>query len=519
VSSASHEGATSLSHREIMLVFSGLMLGMFLAALDQTVVATALPTIVGELGGVEDLSWVVTAYLLTSTVSTPLYGKMSDLHGRKIMFQVAIVVFLVGSVLSGMSRDLPQLIAFRAVQGAGAGGLIAMSLAIIGDIVSPRERGRYQGYLAAVFAVASVGGPLLGGLFTDHGWWRWIFYLNLPVGAIALVVTNTVLDLPFVRRRHAIDYVGSALLVAAVTMLLLVTAWGGTEFAWTSPVILGLVGGAAALIVLFVAQERRAAEPVLPLSLFRNAVFRVTSATGFLVGMAVFGVLVFLPLYLQVVNGISATRSGLLMVPLMGGLLTASITSGRAISRSGRYKIFPVAGTAVMTLGLVLLTFLDRDSPGWMASTFMVFVGAGFGLVMQVLVLAGQNAVGHRDLGTATSGSMFFRMLGGATGTAVFGAIFGGRLSAEFARLVPGHPGLDPDVLRGSPEQIASLPPDVYGPVVEAFTRSIHSVFVWSIPFGVLAFLLALALEERPLRDSAHIGWGDAEDSSAPTDP
>jgi EmrB/QacA subfamily drug resistance transporter len=511
VSESSTTDRRSLSHSEILVVFSGLMTGMLLAALDQTIVATALPTMVGELGGLNHLSWVVTAYLLTSTASTPLYGKISDLYGRKILFQFAIVVFLTGSALAGLSQSMSQLIAFRAVQGLGAGGLIAMALAIIGDVVSPRERGRYQGYMGGVFAVASVAGPLIGGLFVDHFSWRWVFYVNIPVGLVALVVTSAVLNLPFVRRPHSIDYLGAVLLVAAVTATLLVTVWGGSEYAWTSSVIIVLSIAAVVFIVLFLLQERRATEPILPLRLFRNSIFSVASATGFIVGLAMFGAIVFLPVYLQVVNGISPTRSGLLLVPLMAGLLTSSITSGRAISRFGRYKIFPVVGTAIMTVGLFLFTFLDKETSPFLAAVFMVVLGAGIGLVMQVLVLAVQNGVEHRDLGTATSASTFFRSMGGAFGTAVFGAIFASRLSSELSGLIPTGVDLRADAVLGSPQQILALPPDTYQLVISAFTRAIDSVFWWAIPFGVLAFVLTLALKEVPLRESAHVGWEGAE--------
>ena len=394
-------GPVQLSHREILVVFSGLMLGMLLAALDQTIVATALPTIVGDLGGLNHLSWVVTAYLLASTASTPLYGKISDLYGRKIMFQAAIVLFLVGSVLSGAAQNMGQLIGFRAIQGLGAGGLMAMAMAIIGDIVSPRERGRYQGYTGAVFAVSSVAGPLAGGFFVDHLSWRWVFYINVPIGLLALVVTSSVLRLPFVKRPHRIDYLGSALLVGAVTCLLLVAVWGGSEYAWGSPTIVGLAVAGAVLIGLFVVQERRAAEPVLPLRLFANSVFTVGSVASFLVGASMFAAIIFVPLYLQIVNGASPTESGLQLIPLMLGLIVGSVGSGRLITKFGRYKMFPVAGTATMSLGLYLLSRWDADTSRLIQVVYMAVLGLGVGLVMQVLVLAVQNAVDHRDLGIA----------------------------------------------------------------------------------------------------------------------
>jgi EmrB/QacA subfamily drug resistance transporter len=479
------------------------MLGMLLAALDQTIVSTALPTIVGDLGGVSHLSWVVTSYLLASTISTPLYGKLGDMYGRKWWFQFAIVIFLAGSALAGLSQSMTELVLFRALQGLGAGGLMVGAQAIIGDLVPPRDRGRYMGLMGSVFAFASVVGPLLGGFFVDALSWRWVFYVNLPIGVVALAVTATRLHLPSRERSKCpVDYLGAALLAGGTTALILLTTWGGNEYAWTSGVIIGLGIAGALMLILFVFQERRAEEPVIPLRLFRSGPFSVTSGVAFLVGLAMFGALTFLPLFLQVVDGASPTGSGLLMLPLMAGLLTASIISGRLITRIGRYKVFPVIGGAIMTAGMLLLSLLDVDTARATSSAYMLVVGVGIGTLMPVLVLVAQNSAPPADIGAATSTATFFRSIGGSVGVAVFGAIFASRLGSEIAKLVPaealGH--FNSHALLGSPGAIKGLPASVRAPLLEAFSHSLHTVFLFGMALSAVAFLLTLALKEVPLR-------------------
>jgi EmrB/QacA subfamily drug resistance transporter len=508
------EATAALSHREILIVFSGLIAGMLLAALDQTIVSTALPTIVGELGGIDHLSWVVTSYLLTSTAAVPLYGKISDLYGRKIVFQAAIVIFLFGSVLSGLSQSMLMLIVFRGIQGVGGGGLMAMAMAIIGDVVSPRQRGRYVGYLGAVFAMSSVAGPLIGGFFVDSLSWRWIFYINLPIGIVALFVTSSVLKLPFRRVQHRIDFEGAALLVAAVTCVLFVAVWGGVTYAWDSPVIISLGIASVVLLALFVAQERRVPEPLLPLRLFRDRIFSVSVSVSFLVGIAMFGAMVFLPIYLQAVKGATATSSGLLVVPLMLGLMSMSVLSGRIISATGHYKTWPVAGMAIATVGMFLLSTMGPETSRFAASCYMVVIGAGLGMTMQVLLLAVQNAAPHSDLGVATSAVNFFRQMGATLGVAVFGAIFSLRLSHELATLLPpGSKAIDPSRLANGPAQIKALPPALHDIVVRALSNSIHMVFLCGVPILILAFALSWLLRQIPLRDTVHVGSGASADS------
>ena len=502
--------AAGLTHRQILVVFSGLMAGMLLAALDQTIVSTALPTIVGDLGGLDHLSWVVTAYLLTTTASTPLYGKLSDIYGRRLMFQSAIVIFVVGSVLCGLSQDMLQLIVFRGVQGIGAGGLMAMAFAIIGDIVSPRERGRYTGYLGAVFAVASVAGPLLGGFFVDNLTWRWVFYVNVPIGIAALVITSSVLRLPFARQDHEIDFVGAALLVAGVSTLLLGLVWGGSEYPWGSPVIVGLLVGSVVLTAVFLWWESRTPEPILPLRLFRGRVFSGGVALSFLLGGAMFGAIVFLPLFLQVATGATATNSGLLLLPLMAGLMTTSILSGRVIAKTGHYRRWPIAGMGIAAVGMYLLSTMEPDTTRVASSLYMLVVGVGLGMVMQVLVLAVQNAADFKDLGVATSSVNFFRSLGGSFGVSIFGVLFATLLDDKLAALLPpgalSSAGLSPEALTGTPEQIQALPPDILLPVTQAMADSITAIFLCTVPLLAIGVAIAIVVPELPLKDTAHIG-------------
>jgi EmrB/QacA subfamily drug resistance transporter len=489
-----------LRGRALRTVFAALMLGMFLAALDQTIVATALPTIVGELGGLNHLSWVVTAYLLASTVSTPIYGKLGDMYGRKPVFLAAILIFLGGSMLAGLSQSMGQLIGFRALQGVGAGGLLVGAQAIIGDIVPPRERGRYMGLIGSVFAVASVAGPLLGGFFVDNLSWRWVFYVNLPVGAVALAIVVFRLHLRTPHTRHRVDYLGAAFLTGGVGSLIVVAAWGGNEFAWSSPTIVGLALTGVVLLAAFLWQERRAQEPIIPLELFHSRVFDVAVAMGFTVGMAMFGAIIFIPLYLQVVYGASATSAGLRMIPLMAGLLVASIASGRVISRIGRYKPFPIAGTAVLTLGMYLLSRLTVDTAPWVASVYMAVVGIGIGLVMQVLVLVVQNNARPRDIGVVTSTATFFRSVGGAFGVAIFGAIFATRLADQLDRFPPAIRERIGSGVHLSPAQAAELPPAVHADFLDAFAHALHGVFLGGMALAAIPFVLSWFLKEVPLK-------------------
>ncbi|HSU14755.1 MDR family MFS transporter [Longimicrobium sp.] len=506
--------------RSVWVVFSGLLLVMLLASLDSTIVATALPTIVGEMGGVGHLAWVVTAYLLAQTIVTPLYGKLGDLYGRKRVLQSAVVIFLLGSVLCGMARSLEALIAFRALQGLGGGGLMVSSMAAVGDVIPPRERGRYQGIFGAVFGLSSVAGPLIGGFFTTNLTWRWIFYINLPLGIVAMVVLAATLPANPERKRHRIDYLGAATLAAALSGIILLTDLGGATFPWGSPQIVGMGVASVVFLALFVWIERRAAEPVLPLRLFRNRIFTVSSAVGVVVGFAMFGSITFLPLFLQTVKGASPTGSGLQLLPVMGGMLVTSIVSGQLISRWGRYRVFPIVGTAVMSAGLFLLSRMRADTGLATASLYMLVVGMGLGMVMQVLVLAVQNSVDYEDLGVATSGATLFRSIGGSLGTAVLGAVFASRLTATLARVMPGAAGAVTGGGGGmDPAAIQRLPAATRGVFLDAFTRSLDFVFLFAAIVGAAAFLLSWLLEERPLRDSVAAGGaGVGETMAMPED-
>jgi EmrB/QacA subfamily drug resistance transporter len=485
-----------LSHRQILIVLSGLLTGMFLAALDQSIVATALPRITSDLGGLDKLSWVVTAYLLTATASTPLWGKISDLYGRRPLFQLAIVVFMLGSLLAGLSQNMEMLIGARAIQGLGGGGLMALAIATLGDIIPPRERARYQGYMAAVFGTSSVLGPVLGGWFADGPGWQWIFFINLPFGLAALVVTTGALKIQHVRREHSIDYLGASVLVASVTSILLYTAWAGGEFGWGSWDALVFLGVGLVLAVVFVLVERRVPEPILPLTLFRNPIFRVATAFGFLIAMAMFGAMVFLPVYLQVVDGLTPTQSGLGMVPMIAGLFTASLSCGRYMARTGHYRWLPSMGALVTTAGLAILATMGTDTPYWFAGLGMFVMGLGLGMTMQVLVIAVQNSVDRSHMGVATSSVQFFRQMGGAFGTAIFGAVMSSRLAHHLAGL--GSSTADGE-LTNNVQRIKDLPEPLHGLVTGAFADSLQDVFLTAIPLALVAFVVGLMLKEIPL--------------------
>jgi EmrB/QacA subfamily drug resistance transporter len=506
------------SRREVLVVFAALMLAVLLAALDGTIVATALPTITAELGGLDQLSWVVTGYLLASTISTPIYGKLGDLYGRKRVFQAAIVIFLIGSALCGQAQGMGELIAFRTLQGLGGGGLIVLAQAIIGDVVSPRDRGRYQGIFGAVFGISSVAGPLIGGFLVDNASWRWIFYVNLPIGIVALAVIAVALRVPEQRREARIDVLGTILLSLAAGCFVLATSLGGQTYGWGSWEIVGLGVVTVAATALLIPVEKRAAEPVLPMSLFSSRVFTVAGAIGFIVGFGLFGATTYLPLFLQIVTGASPTGSGLELLPLILGLLVTSIGSGQLIARWGHYRPFPIAGTALMVVGFWRLSTMEPSTSALERSLDMVILGLGIGLVMQVLVLAVQNDVDYRDLGVATSGATFFRSIGGCFGVAICGAIFSNRLGAELAGLANLPPALaSGNVTR---DQVAQLPTAAREAFVGAYADALTTVFLVCAPVAALAFLLAWLLPEKPLRRTVEAtGVGEAFAAPKHEDP
>ncbi|MFA1548759.1 MFS transporter [Actinomadura chokoriensis] len=501
VEGAALDGRAMPKGRDLYVILGALMLAMLLAALDQTIVSTALPTIVSDLGGLNHLSWVVTAYLLASTASTPLWGKLGDQYGRKRLFQASIVIFLIGSALCGLSQDMFQLIVFRALQGLGGGGLMVLVVAIVGDVVPPRERGRYQGLFGAVFGVSSVCGPLLGGWFVDNLSWRWVFYINLPIGVLALIVVAAVLPVTGERERHRIDYLGTLLIVGWAVGLVLMTTWGGTRYAWSSAPIIGLAAGSVFLIGVWLLVERRAAEPIMPPALLVNRVFALGAAISFAVGFAMFGALTFLPIFLQIVHGVSPTLSGVYLLPMMLGMLASSIGSGQLITHYGRYKIYPVVGTPIIAVALWLCSGLDEGSSTLSMSLRFALLGFGLGLVMQVLVIAVQNAVSYEDLGSATSGVTFFRQIGGSFGVAVFGSIFSNQLARHIEDLAPVLPrGFDPSAVQGNPHLLDRFPAAVKNMVLHAYAQSIDSVFLWAVPVAGVACVLTWFLREVPLR-------------------
>ena len=496
------DGPQYLPHNEILPIMFAIMAGTFLAALDQSIVGVALPRITSELGGLEHLSWVVTAYLLTSTAATPLWGKISDLYGRKLIYQSAIIIFLLGSVLAGLAQDMPQLIAFRALQGIGGGGLMSIGLAIIGDIIPPRERGRYQGFFGAVFGVSAVAGPLIGGWLTDTISWRWIFYINVPVAAVAIFLIATRLNLHTPRRQHSVDYLGAALVVSSVSSLLLYLNYAGENWGWTDSRSLGLLTASIVLAVAFTLVEMRAAEPIIPMHLLRNDIFTISNAFGFISGLAMFGGIIFLPLYFQGTLGMSPTRSGLAMLPMVVGIFSFSITTGLLITKTGKYKIFPIAGSVLITIGLFLLSRLQVDSPYWYIAIAAFVFGAGLGLTMQPMMVAVQNAVGFRDMGAATSSITFTRSLGSAIGTAIFGAILNIRLADHLA---DGFGGNAPQIAASTEatnniQAMQHLEEPVKGIVLGAYTDAITDLFIVAIPFVLIGLVIAFFLREIPLK-------------------
>lgn len=494
----------SAEHRRIVLLIVGLMLAQLMAAIEGTVISTALPTIATDLGGFDLVPWVYIAYLLTSTASTPLWGKLSDLYGRAQLYRLAIVVFVAGSLLAGIAPTMVTLVAARAVQGVGAGGLFALSMTILGDVISPRERGRYQGYMAGIFSVATVLGPLVGGLIVDHAHWRWIFLMGLPLGFAGLALSYRTLQLPFTRRSARIDWVGTFSLLIGVSVLVITTQLGGDRFAWASPTTAALLTVVVVSLVVFIRAQFRAPEPLLPPHLFREPLFAWGNVLSFLIGFAMFATTLSAPLFLQIVAGVNATRSGLLVAPMTLGMLVTSVTTGTLMTRTGRYRMFPILGTAGMALGAVLLASMGVGTSAWEAAAWMFVLGMGIGGAMNVVLTATQSRVAHADLGVATSANNFFRSLGSTIGSAVLGAVLISRLDVWLPRLVPDL-AADASSLSQSPAEIRALEPALRDGVVEAFANSLHTVFLLSVPVCLLAFVVAWLLPEYPLRTDAAV--------------
>jgi EmrB/QacA subfamily drug resistance transporter len=499
-------GARFLAPREVMIVLPGLLLTILLAMLDQLIVSTALPRIVGDLGGVTHLSWVVTAYILASTITTPFYGKLGDMYGRKKFFVTAIVIFLAGSALSGLSQSMTQLIAFRALQGLGAGGLMVSAMATLGDIVAPRERGRYMSYMMVVMMLATIGGPLLGGFITTSFSWRWIFYINVPVGGAALVYLLATLHLPPRRVSHRIDYAGGGLLAVASTALILLATWGGTTYGWGSAQIVGLAVAAAAAAAAFCLAEARAAEPMLPLHVFRDRNFSLTMGMTFLTGLAMFGAMTFLPLYQQTVQGESPTTSGLMLTPMMLGVAVTSIAAGQVTTRTGRYKIFPILGGGIIGLGMYLLSNLGVGTTRLTSAVFYVVLGLGMGFLMQMVSLIAQNSVAQRDMGVASSARMFFQQIGGSLGVAAFGAVFARRLTESLAAAAGTGVHVNAGGGQLDPATVNSLPAALRHDLFYAVAHAVQGVFVLAVPAAALIFALAWFIKEIPLRGRAPAG-------------
>ncbi|MFE2673964.1 MDR family MFS transporter [Streptomyces hygroscopicus] len=517
-------GKAEPKQRSTSVVIFALMIAMLLAMLDNMIVGTAMPTIVGELGGLDHLSWVVTAYALATAASTPIWGKLGDMYGRKGVFLTSIAVFLLGSALSGMAQSMGQLIGFRALQGLGAGGLMVGVMAIIGDLVPPRERGRYQGIMAGVMAVAMIGGPLVGGTLTDHLGWRWIFYINLPLGAVALFAISAVLHLPKKRAQGRIDYAGAALLTVGITALVLITTWGGNEYAWGSAQIIGLGALGVVSLAVFLYVEQRVAEPVLPLHIFRNRNFTLVTAIGFLTGFVMFGSTTFLPLYQQTVQGASATNSGLLLLPMLLGMLVVSLVAGRVTTQTGKYKVFPIVGGFLIMAGMFLLSLMDTETTRFTSGVYMAVLGMGMGCLMQTTMLVAQNSVEMKDMGVGSSSATLFRTLGGSFGVAILGALFTSqvrdtmaeRVGSKGAAVTSGSAQLDPASLK-------LLPPAIRDAYTHAVASGAHQVFLWGSLISIVGFVAAWFVKEVPLRGAAvkssdgdGDGDGDGADRPAP---